>query len=177
MNIENLVKLLIKNIESSLKVKNMTYLYTLLIIIYITLGNKINFIKVKHYFFSNEITKLLILGISIYIFSINKLIGIFFIMAFLISLNISWFYSENNKNVETFINKEKNKWCKKKRFNINSIVIKDIIKLIDNIKQNNIELNDTSKKLIKGIINNIDKDIINCMPNKMKSNLKIIQKL
>ena len=98
-------------------------------------------------------------------------------MAFLISLNISWYYSVKNKNVETFINKEKNKWCKKKRFNINSIIIKDIIKLIDNIKQNNIELNDSSKKLIKDIINNLDKDIINCMPNKIQRNLKIIQKL
>ena len=107
------------------------------------------------------------------------MIGILFIMGFLVSLSISYFYNDREnikkKSIETFATKEK--WCNNKNFNMNDVMLKDIIKLIDNLRESNIELKESSKLLIKNILNNIDKDIINCMPKKMQKNIKLLQNI
>ena len=107
------------------------------------------------------------------------MLGILFIMAFLVSLSISSFYTDREnikkKSIETFATNDD--WCNKKNFNIEAIMLKDIIKLIDNLKENNIELKHSSKLLIKSILMNIDKDIINCMPKKMQKNIKLLQNI
>ena len=77
-----------------------------------------------------------------------------------------------NKIIENY---ESLSWCKKRKFIIDK-KLKNIIKLINNIASKNIEVDDTTKKLVKDILENLDIEIINCLPANIKDNLLKIRK-
>ena len=176
IDIETIINKIILNLENE-KIKN---LLIFIIIILITFSDYFSFNhdKDKYKIYSNEITKLIVIGIALFLFTKNKMLGIFFTMTYLIFFIISS-YSKYQKDIlenKIIENYESLSWCKKRKFIIDKKLLKNIIKLINNITSKNVEVDDTTKKLVKDILENLDIEIINCLPANIKDNLLKIRK-
>lgn len=174
MNIYYILDTSKKFLDIGLKNDNVIRIILVSIIIYLSFIDKVKFIRKKYHIFSNEITKLVIIGICLYLLNKNLLIGIFFTMAYLITLNFSSYYGFlEYKNIEGF---EDGNWCKKKKFIVSKKLIEDIVNLTEIIiSTKNLKINKKILNLSNSIILNLDNKVIDCMPQNIKRNLKNIK--